>query len=248
VSDYLNYFRKSLREYYEMLGLDNIDSRIEQRVSRERSKKIVKNLDKYIRKDNLKILDVGCGWGEMQLEFQEWNKTGELFGIEPDDELYDISSKINPKIKHAFAEQIPFETGEFDLIIFNDVIEHVNSHYESLKEILRVTNKKEGYIYISFPNYRYPAEGHYKVSMLPYSCILPKWIYKLNLKINGRNPLFFDKYVNPICDYQFFRLLNEITKESNIKYEFISLSSDTKTLKERIFGYANIKGIIKLNS
>jgi len=242
---YLESFKKSLREYYVMLGLNNIDRRIEDRVSRERSKRIVDMFEKKLLLKQFKILDVGCGWGEMQLEFLNWKYTKELYGIEPDNELYEISYGINSNVKNAPAEDIPFEDDMFDLIIFNDVLEHVQNHQKALEEIVRVTSKN-GYIYISFPNYRYPSEAHYKVKMLPLSCFFPKWIYKINLKILGRDPMFFEKYVNPICDFQFFKILKKISEEMNFSYEIIDLNIN-KFKYQNIFGKPDIKVIIKID-
>ena len=62
----------------------------------------------------------------------------------------------------------------------------------------------------------------------------------------GRNPEFFEKYVNPICKFQFFKLISKIAKENNLQYRFITKENQNKSLLEKIFGKANIRGIVKL--
>lgn len=242
--NYIQGIKKSLTSYYTLLGLDNIEKRIESRIARERSKQIVALLNQHIQNDNLTTLDIGCGWGEMILEFKDWEKAKDIHGIEPDEELYALSSLIHPNIKNASAEVLPYNNDHFDLVLLNDVLEHVNDHKKTLEEILRVM-KHKGYLYISFPNYSYPAEAHYKTKALPFSHVLPKSLNSVYLKLQGKNPYFWENYVNPISYAHFLHLLKSVTREQNIQYKLHDYS-----VKEHkfnfLFGPINAKFVIQI--
>lgn len=103
-----------------------------------------------------KILDVGCGTGQLVSFF---NKKGfNAQGCDPSKEAVNFAQKINTKaIKKASAAKLPYKTGTFDLITSISVIEHLNQKEarEFLNEAKRVL-KPSGYIFIITPNYASP--------------------------------------------------------------------------------------------
>jgi SAM-dependent methyltransferase len=72
-----------------------------------------------------KVLDIGCGYGENIALFQSYKERFECFGIEPDAVVAEECAKrtgVKPYV--GIFEQ--FETAQrFDLIVLNQVIEHV---------------------------------------------------------------------------------------------------------------------------
>lgn len=69
-----------------------------------------------------KLLDVGCahGW------FLDIVKNDfEVTGLEPDKAIYDLAAKLGLPVRNGFFPDILTADEKFDVIIFNDVIEHI---------------------------------------------------------------------------------------------------------------------------
>jgi SAM-dependent methyltransferase len=104
-----------------------------------------------------KILETGCGIG---LYLEHLNPLGgELIGME-----YELPRAIKAKEKSAqilgaAGEYMPFPTGTFDLILSNEVIEHVADDKQVVHEMVR-TLKPGGRIVLFCPNRWYPFETH----------------------------------------------------------------------------------------
>ena len=185
---YLQKLRESLLAFYgEQLGLKNLENRIQSRISRERGRSTIQELNELVPMENRTLLDVGSGWGEFAFEAAQ--KGAIVYGMEPDGELLEISVLLLDKkgtFVRAIAEAIPFRDETFDMVICNAVIEHVKSVRACLDEMIRVL-KKGGYLYLRAPNYLFPYEGHYKIGWIPF---LPKPLARVYLRLRGRNPEF----------------------------------------------------------
>lgn len=96
-----------------------------------------------------KILDVGCGIGRLLRNIICNIKVG----IDPSSKALQIASK-NDKgyCLCATAENLPFESENFDIVLFLEVVEHTSNPKMVLNEINRVL-KKDGLLILSFPNY-----------------------------------------------------------------------------------------------
>ena len=247
-NEYPDKLNQNVRSYYELLGLNNIEERIIDRENRVRGKQLIAKLDSLEYLDEkMDVLDVGCGWGEMLIELQNWHKSGAVHGIEPDIELFELSNMVCNNVKNSGAESIPYSDNSFNMIIVNDVLEHVSDHLKSIESVLRVI-KNKGYIYMSFPNYNYPAEAHYKVKILPFSNVLPKVINSYVIKyFRKRNPLFWEKYVTPISSRQFLQYLAAISERMKISYSIHDMSVYPKGIKKPIYGPINAKYIIQID-
>ncbi len=100
------------------------------------------------------ILDVGAGKGKFVIE---GTKLGyKITGVEYNIENVNLAKKtannlgIDISIIQGEAEHLPFPDKIFDFINFSEVIEHVNSPEETLREAFRVLNNG-GDVYISVP-------------------------------------------------------------------------------------------------
>jgi len=97
------------------------------------------------------ILDVGAGEG-FTLEMFRENHIGErLEGIEYMDEALKFAKKLHPqvKIKKGNIYELPYAANSFDLVICNEVLEHLDDPKKALNELKRVTKK---YLILSVPN------------------------------------------------------------------------------------------------
>ncbi|MEW6104452.1 MAG: class I SAM-dependent methyltransferase [bacterium] len=104
-------------------------------------------------KEDLKILDVGCGAGRWLEELEKITK-GESWGIDKEPEAINFCKERGLKnLKIVSAEKIPFPDCYFDLITCLDLLEHIDNDKEALAEICRVL-KPCGFLIISVPAYK----------------------------------------------------------------------------------------------
>lgn len=91
-----------------------------------------------------KCLDVGCASGYMVSEISRVFPNASYFGVDSFDKVIGYGKKKYPHIKFkvANAEKLPFKTGEFDLIICYETIEHITNPLKALKEMKRILSKK----------------------------------------------------------------------------------------------------------
>ena len=138
-----------------------------------------------------KILDVGSGVGGFVVACRQ--RGLRAFGIEPDrigqgSQLTSVQIARRRLDDAAFVvgigEQLPFPDDAFDLVVLDQVIEHVMDQAAVLREALRVI-KAGGLVYIACPNYLRFYEPHYKILWFP---LMPKWLGRFYLRLRGRNP------------------------------------------------------------
>ena len=125
------------------------------------------------------ILDMGCGSGHIAAYFSECNS---VLAIDVADQVSpDIREKINfVKIENDLSS---FSGGEFDIVILNHVLAHLNQKLVFLNEINRVL-KKKGVCYLANPNCFFPVEPYYIIPLLHY---LPQKLFLRLAKYFGKN-------------------------------------------------------------
>ena len=106
-------------------------------------------------KENLKVLDVGCGDKFLENSFQQ--RGIKYFGIDIDHVDFN-------------QDKFPFEDDSFDIIISLAVIEHISKPQNYLNEIKRIVNKS-GFIFLSTPNWKYDYKNFFDdyTHVKPYS-------------------------------------------------------------------------------
>lgn len=78
-------------------------------------------LRRYLRKQKgNKILDAGCGMGSA---FWYLAKFGYVIGLDVSDEALKLARTIG-RVKKADVASLPFENGQFDLVVCLDVLYH----------------------------------------------------------------------------------------------------------------------------
>lgn len=119
-------------------------------LAKERAAIVGKIISLYKNCSDLDILDLGSGEGETSYYFSDRNRVISydlsLLRLKRQGEYDKKIRKINGR-----GEALPFQNYSFDLIILQDVIEHINGTDRLIKELRRVL-RKHGIIYISTPN------------------------------------------------------------------------------------------------
>lgn len=102
---------------------------------------------------NASVLDVGCNDGSFTKEIAKKINTQRIFGLEINKEYAKVaceSNNVNVVVADANTP-FPFKDNSFDLVISNDLLEHVYSTDNFIKETYRVL-REGGYCICSTPN------------------------------------------------------------------------------------------------
>ena len=129
----------------------------------------------YLDKDSTVILDLGAGRGALpQMNFRDLVK--EAVGIDPEEAVH-----VNPYLHEAhvgFGDNMPFFTdGRFDVVVINNVLEHIKNANGFYAEVARIT-KSGGIVITKTPNLY-----HY---MPLFSRFMPTSFHKWFNKMRGR--------------------------------------------------------------
>ncbi len=111
----------------------------------------------YAPLEGARILDIGCGLGVYVRKFREFSDR--VCGIDIDPRRLREGARTTPGLMLAVGEHLPFPDNSFDVIVLNEVIEHVTDDTATMREALRVI-RPGGHIAIYAPNRLYPFETH----------------------------------------------------------------------------------------
>jgi 2-polyprenyl-3-methyl-5-hydroxy-6-metoxy-1,4-benzoquinol methylase len=196
-----------------------------------------------IQIDRMKILEVGSGFGFFLcyvLKNYGWN----ICGIEPGSDIFDgrhdLASQLleenaldKAHVIMTHAEKTDFADNSFDVILSNDVLEHVANPLQVLRESVRIL-RPGGLLIFNFPNYNWIYEGHYNVPWIP---LINKPLARWYVRLLGRDAHFLEhlSFLTPRQVNRFIRSLEDIDQVLPLEYktgEFIA---------ERIQGYLEQK-------
>lgn len=125
-------------------------------------------------KDDLRILDLGCGSGAFTRHLLKLN--GQIFGL---DISYDLVIGADSKDKVKFVlgdlENLPFANATFDIVVFSGVLHHFSSLQKPVEEAYRIL-KKNGRCFAYDPNKRNPI----------------MWIFR-----NKKSPFYYSAGITP---------------------------------------------------
>lgn len=98
---------------------------------------------------NVRILDVGCGFGET-LGYHK-ARGCEVYGVEADENIRRVADKFGYKVNVGLFDADNYEQNYFDYVTLDQVLEHVADPLEVLRGIARVM-KLSGSLIVSTPN------------------------------------------------------------------------------------------------
>ena len=152
----------------------------------QKAQKIISCLEYVLNQKlrNRKILEIGSGSGKISYHLIQAGN--DVISLDIDVNLFRNTFFPEKKIQFLLANGIsmPFKDETFDIVICNQVIEHIPRRNQPslVTEIFRVLGKN-GLVYLATPNKLWPVEPHTKLPLISY---FPKKISDtyLNL-ING---------------------------------------------------------------
>ena len=99
-----------------------------------------------------KVVDLGCGNGEFTLRAKEKIGCDEIIGVDADEErLNEAEKKGIAVVNHDLNDALPFKDNSFDVVISNQVIEHLYYPVKFMREVYRILKPKD-YAVISTEN------------------------------------------------------------------------------------------------
>jgi len=109
---------------------------------------------KYIPSNAIRILEVGCGEGEFCRALKRPDR--EIWGVEMNEDAAKMATKNCTKVLvgdfNSVYGQIP--VNYFDVIVFNDVLEHIYAPWETI-QLIKPLLSNIGIVVTSIPNFRY---------------------------------------------------------------------------------------------
>jgi len=185
------------RENWKGIQTDEAQKQVVESLIRSDAAGPLHQVEPYLRiSADSRILDLGSGVGSFVVECRR--RGLRAFGLEPDriGQGAKITSiqiarrrLVAPAFVSGVGEGLPFPDASFDLVVMNQVIEHVREQSTVLREAARVL-RPGGAIYIACPNYLRFYEPHYKIFWAP---LLPKAVARIYLRLRGRSPAMLDQ-------------------------------------------------------
>lgn len=111
----------------------------------------------FVPLEGRRILDIGCGIGTYVRRLREFSP--HVYGIDIAVQRLRQGATSVANLVAAVGEFLPFGEERFDVILLNEVIEHVADDRATLVEAMRVL-RPGGHAVIYAPNRLYPFETH----------------------------------------------------------------------------------------
>lgn len=137
---------------------------------------------KYV---NLRILDVGCNYGEIEKFLAMQNQ---VHAIDTDKSAIVLAKKItkSANFKLASATDIPYQNNYFDVVLCLSVIEHIKDDKKAISELKRVL-KHGGEVILTAPNKNFQLIP----SLIGYGIKTINKIFKKKFPVSDRQYVHF---------------------------------------------------------
>jgi 2-polyprenyl-3-methyl-5-hydroxy-6-metoxy-1,4-benzoquinol methylase len=160
----------------------------------KKAAKIIAVLQHFLGRENLdglKTLDIGCSTGFISDALHKAGAT--VTGLDIDEPgLIAARARCGDKVDFVYAggEDIPAPPQSFDIVIFNQIYEHVVDADAVMKDIRRVL-RPDGVVYLGLGNRLTIIEPHYK---LPFLSWLPKRAADRYIRATGKASTYYETF------------------------------------------------------
>jgi len=190
----------------------------------EMKRRLLPHIDS-MRMNSFHILEIGCGPIGI-INYVNW---GTRYAIDPLEDFYKSNETLtklrDSRVQYLVGtgERIPFEDGLIDLVILDNVLDHVHKTNEVMSEILRIL-KPGGILYLTV-NIRTPfgTQFHKIISKLQIDKGHPKSFSAVSIR-------------NMIMEYQ-FSLLSEYISDPR---EARTKDLHSHFIKDKLKGYVGL--------
>lgn len=143
-----------------------------------------------------KVLDVGCGYGELLAKAAAAYPAGEFYGIDYSPERVKEAGLERVKTQRVDIEEerFPFEDAFFDVVFCTEVLEHLREPAGCFREIRRVL-KDGGRVVFTVPN----ADGFFPFNRFP-GAVPGRWLRRKLLPYE--HPENTDQPVDTCYEYE----------------------------------------------
>jgi MPBQ/MSBQ methyltransferase len=225
------------RENWSGIQLETTQRRIVEEIIDGDAEAPLRQVEPYIAiSSDSRILDLGSGVGSFVVACRR--RGLRAFGLEPDrigqgariTSLQIASRRLaEPVCVSGVGERLPFPDACFDLVVMNQVIEHVADQRMVAREAARVV-REGGVIYVACPNYLRFYEPHYKIFWAP---LLPKVLGRMYLGLRGRSPAMLNQLT-----YTTNARLRKVWSEFGPDYTVLDLHREQFLRKRSAAGFA----------
>lgn len=148
--------RLEIQDEYLFGDLHKVADRIDSEFQKRRVEVTLELISEAVgkqRSEAIKALDLGCGEGHITRRVQERFPKTVLWGLDHSVTAIRHAKRSCPEVEFSVSDVCspPFESRFFDIVICNNVIEHVDSPLALLKAAARVT-RKGGHLVLSTPS------------------------------------------------------------------------------------------------
>jgi len=157
------------------------------------------DLLQHIRaKNNLKVIDLGCGTGEITKRLSLYLPASDVLGIDSSREMMDIAQKYsNEKLifKCMSIEEFIKSKSKWDLVFSHAALSWVDNHNELIPRLLSFVNKK-GQIALQIPS----NHSHFTFTYIKETAEEPAFSEALNGWTRCVHTLQIDEYARILCE------------------------------------------------
>jgi len=172
---------------------------------------LFKKIAEYIPLENKRLLDLGCGMGNVSIVGSKYSSyvVGldiSIKALERTKWRVDLRQIRGVHLVNGDALKLPFIDETFDLVMAYDLYEHVSNKDGLLEEMLRVTDKK-GFLVLTTGNRLFPFDRHTQLWFIDY---LPKKLATHYVRLTNRGNSY------EVFQPTYWSLLKKFSKYSKV--------------------------------